>query len=62
MLPIPEPEHVNLPAHLATVLTAHEAVAEGIADHAQKETAARDERRRKAEAQRKLTEAQHGGP
>jgi hypothetical protein len=59
---VPEPEHVNLPAHLTTVLTAHEAVTEGIATHAQKEVAARDERRRKAEAQRKLAEGQHGGP
>lgn len=54
MTDIPEPEHVNLTNHLARVITAHEAVTLGIATHAQKETVARDERRREAEAMRKL--------
>lgn len=54
MTDIPEPEHVVLASHLTPVLTAHEAVAKGIATHAQKETARRDERRREAEAMRKL--------
>ena len=54
MAAIPEPEHVVIADHLTKVLTAHEAVAQGIATHAQKETLARDERRRRAEADRKL--------
>lgn len=54
MTDIPEPEHIVLSGHLVNVVSAHEAVAAGIATHAQKETAARDQRRREAEAMRKL--------
>lgn len=54
MADIPEPEHVVLAGHLSAVATAHQAVAEGIATHAQKEAVARDKRRREAEAERKL--------
>lgn len=54
MSDIPEPESINLANHLTRVVTAHEAVALGIATHAQKETVARDTRRREAEAARKL--------
>lgn len=55
---IPEPEHINLETHLTRVITAHEAVKLGIATHAQKEHAARDEKRRELEAERKLTAVQ----
>lgn len=61
MTDIPEPEHVVLTPHLTAVATAHEAVAEGIATHAQKETAARDERRRALEVTRKLQAGTHAG-
>lgn len=54
MSDIPEPEHVVLAAHLGKAAGAHDAVAAGIATHAQKETAARDERRRQAEALARL--------
>lgn len=61
MSDIPEPEHVVLANHLGRVVTAHDAVAAGIATHAQKETARRDEARRKLEAQRKLEAGMTGG-
>jgi len=58
---IPEPEHVNLEHHLMRAVTAAEAVREGIATHAQKEHAARDEKRREMEALRKLRAGSDAG-
>jgi hypothetical protein len=54
---IPEPEHVNIGEHLTRVVTAAEAVREGIATHVEKHRVAREEHQAKLEAQRKLEHA-----
>lgn len=58
MADIPQPTWNDMTKALDAVISAHAAVAAGIATHAQKEVAARDERRRALEAQRRLTAGQ----
>lgn len=54
MAGIPQVKYTDLAKLAGDVVEAHTAVAEGIATHAQKQAAAKDERRREAEANRKL--------
>lgn len=51
---IPQPKFTDLTAVAEDLISAHTAVAEGIAAHAQKHEVTIDARRRKLEAERKL--------
>lgn len=52
---IPQTTYTDLGKIAQDLVSAHAAVSEGIATHAQKQAAAKDAKRRQAEAERKLT-------
>lgn len=55
MAAVPQPKYTDLARLAGSVVTAHAAVAAGIATHVQKEVAAKDERRRALELARSLS-------
>lgn len=57
----PKPPYINLKKQVQKAISAHEAVHEGIATHAEKETASREEAMHKLRAGRGVTgELGHG--
>jgi hypothetical protein len=54
MADLPPTEYQDMQVALRSVISAHQAVSQGIATHAEKERLARDQRRAELEAQRKL--------
>lgn len=54
MAAVPQPKYTDLARLAGEVVTAHAAVAAGIATHVQKEAVAKDERRRALELARAL--------
>lgn len=55
MADIPTPQFADLTAIARDVISAHEAISEGIATHAEKHHAAQEQQRVKLEADRRLT-------